>query len=106
MRISPEHPTQKSRSVPTVDRNSADVLSVRRALSQKVPLPHYRRLLQASGVGDGASAYRQAIDLLGLGLACSTFLSSGISFALLVALPFYLFSRDMRFENKISFTCP
>lgn len=68
--------------------------------------PWTRRVLHYVGVKSGAGAYRQSIGLLGVGLTCSALLRSGPSYALLIAIPFYIIISEMYYEGYTAFTGP
>jgi len=69
--------------------------------------PRIRRVLRYCGVTDqGSRSYGQSIKLLGIGLTCGMFLRSGPTYALTLAVPFFLFQEDMRYESHVSFGGP
>lgn len=72
--------------------------------NDKMPLS--RRILDALEIKEGAAAYKQSIDLLGVGFTCGLYLLVGASYLLTAALPFAVITSSMRHQGSISFLGP
>ncbi len=78
-----------------------------RSYKDHQPIPWSRWLLhKLTGGVEGAKAYKLSIDLLWIGLSCGAFLRYGVSFALVIAVPLWVISIDMRYEGNHSFMHP